>query len=193
MQGSFGIYYKIMQFALFAAFGLSNTIISVLSFNYGMQDKECAKACIKYGIIDSVIVAAVITVLFECLADPLAKLFGMASGEGGEAIQSAVTTAIRIASLGYVFMAFSIAVQGVLQAFRYALFPLLISALRLCVLVLPIAYLFTLSENVLSIVWWTFPIVELITAVISTLLLKYAYKKKVRTMNLAFQSPFLQK
>lgn len=184
LQGSFGIYYKIMQFALFAAFGLSNTIISVLSFNYGMQDKERAKACIKYGIIDSVIVAAVITVLFECLANPLAKLFGMASGEGGEAIQSAVTTAIRTASIGYVFMAFSIAVQGVLQAFRYALFPLLISALRLCVLVLPIAYVFTLSENVLSIVWWTFPIVELITAVISTIILKYAYKKKVHTMNI---------
>lgn len=38
--GSFGIYYKIQQIALFSAFGLSNTIISILSFNYGMQDKK---------------------------------------------------------------------------------------------------------------------------------------------------------
>ena len=30
--GSFGIYYKIQQIALFSAFGLSNTIISILSF-----------------------------------------------------------------------------------------------------------------------------------------------------------------
>ncbi|MGN1327871.1 MAG: MATE family efflux transporter, partial [Clostridia bacterium] len=33
LVGSFGIYYKIQQIALFSAFGLSNTIISILSFN----------------------------------------------------------------------------------------------------------------------------------------------------------------
>ncbi|MCM1367899.1 MAG: MATE family efflux transporter [Roseburia sp.] len=183
LQGSFGIYYKVMQFALFASFGLSNTIISVLSFNYGMEDKQRVKSCIKFGIIDSIIVAAVITVLFEGLAAPLAGLFGMASGEGGEAITATVTTAIRIASIGYIFMAFSVATQGVLQAFRYALFPLLISALRLCVLVLPVAYLFTLSNDVINLVWWTFPIVEFATAAISVMILKFAYNKKVGLMN----------
>lgn len=183
LQGSFGIYYKIMQFALFAAFGLSNTIISVLSFNYGLRDKQRVKACIKFGIIDSVVVAAVITVLFEGLAVPLAELFGMASQTtSGDEIRSVVITAIRIASIGYIFMAFSVAVQGVLQAFRYALFPLLISALRLCVLVLPIAYLFTLSENVVDLVWWTFPITEFATAAISALILKFACAAKVRNL-----------
>ncbi|MDE7212968.1 MAG: MATE family efflux transporter [Anaeroplasmataceae bacterium] len=182
LQGSFGIYYKIMQFSLFAAFGVSNTIISILSFNYGMQNKARVTACIKFGIIDSILVAAIITILFECLAVPLSTLFGMASGEGGEAIQSTVTTAIRIASIGYIFMAFSVAVQGILQAFRYAIFPLLISFLRLCLFVLPVAYLFTLSENVTTLVWWTFPIIEFATAIISALILKYACNKKVRTM-----------
>lgn len=182
LQGSFGIYYKIMQFALFAAFGVSNTIISVLSFNYGLQNKRRVKDCIKYGIFVSLIVAAVITVLFECLAAPLSALFGMASGEGGDEIKTAVASAIRIASIGYIFMAFSVAVQGVLQAFRYALFPLLISFLRLCLLVLPVAYLFTLSNDVVNIVWWTFPIVELVTAAISALILKFAYDKKVKPM-----------
>ena len=182
LQGSFGIYYKIMQFALFAAFGLSNTIISILSFNYGQKNKRRAQDCIKFGILDSLIVAAVITILFECLAVPLAKVFGMASGEGSDAIQATVTTAIRIASIGYIFMAFSVSVQGVLQALRYALFPLFISFLRLCILVLPVAYLFTLSQNAASLVWWTFPIVEFVTAAISALILKFAYDKCVRPL-----------
>ena len=182
LQGSFGIYYKIMQFALFAAFGVSNTIISILSFNYGMQEKSRVIACIKFGIIGSVIVAAVITVLFEALAVPLARLFGMASGEGGEAIQTVVITAVRIASIGYISMAFSVAVQGVLQAFRYAFFPLLISLLRLCALVFPVAYLFTLTRDPLGTVWWTFPIVEAVTAAISALILRVAYNKKVKPM-----------
>lgn len=182
LQGSFGIYYKIMQFALFAAFGVSNTIISILSFNYGLQNKQRVKECIKYGILVSLIVAAIITILFEALAVPLSKLFGMASGENSDGIQSVVTTVIRLASIGYIFMAFSIAVQGVLQAFRYASFPLLISFLRLCLLVFPIAYLFTLSDNVVDIVWWTFPIVEFLTAIVSAFLLNYAYKKKVNSI-----------
>lgn len=179
LQGSFGIYYKVMQFALFAAFGLSNTIISVLSFHFGLRCKARAKACVKWGIADSLIVAAAITALFECLAEPLSRLFGMASGEGSEEICAVVTLAIRIASAGYLFMAFSVAVQGVLQALRYAAFPLLISFLRLCVFVFPVAYLFTLSEQATLLVWLAFPIAELLTAAVSAAILAYACRKRI--------------
>ena len=148
-----------------------------------MQNKQRVKSCIKFGILDSLLVVAIITILFESLAEPLSTLFGMASGEGSDQIQSTVTTAIRIASISYIFMAFSVAVQGVLQAFRYALFPLLISFLRLCLLVLPVAYLFTLSDNAVDLVWWTFLIIEFVTAGISAIILKYVYNKKVLPMN----------
>ena len=53
LVGSFGIYYKIQQIALFSAFGLSNTIISVLSFNYGMRDRKRIDQAIRYGIADT--------------------------------------------------------------------------------------------------------------------------------------------
>ena len=79
-------------------------------------------------------------------------------------------------------MGFSIAVQGILQSLRYALKPLIISFLRLVVFVFPIAYLFTLSENVSNIVWWTFPISEILTSIISLFILKDSYKKKVQNI-----------
>ena len=84
--GSFGIYYKIQQIALFSAFGLSNTIISILSFNYGMQDRKRIDDCIKYGIMDTTIVTLIISILFEVFAYPLANLFGLAGGETKEII-----------------------------------------------------------------------------------------------------------
>ncbi len=182
LQGSFGVYYKIMQFALFAAFGLSNTIITIASFNCGIQDKKRVQQCIKFGIIDAVIISVAITVIFQCLAEPLAKFLGMASGEGGAEIQKAVVMAVRIGSIGYVFMGISVAIQGVLQAFRYAVSPLIISFLRLCAFVFPIAYVFTLADNAINIVWWTFPIAEFLTAIVSVVLLKLAYDKKVKPM-----------
>lgn len=179
--GSFGIYYKIQQIALFSAFGLSNTIISILSFNYGMQDKKRMDDCIKYGIIDAIIVTLIISILFEIFAYPLANLFGLAGGTTKEIIKVCVK-ALRISSIGFVFMGISIAIQGILQSIRYALSPLIISLLRLVIFVFPIAYLFTRSSNVTEIVWWTFPIAEVLTMFISLIILKDSYNKKIKNI-----------
>lgn len=178
LVGSFGIYYKIQQIALFSAFGLSNTIISILSFNYGMKDKERINDCIKYGIIDSILVTLIISVLFEIFARPLTSLFGLTGGATIEIINTC-KIALRIASIGYIFMGFSISIQGILQSLGYSIKPLIISILRLVIFVFPIAYLFTKSENVVNIVWWTFPIAEVLTAIISGFILKRVYKEKV--------------
>lgn len=182
LVGSFGIYYKIQQIALFAAFGLSNTIISILSFNYGMKDKERSKECLKYGIIDTLIVTFVITILFELFARPLSNLFGL-TGDVTEEIITTCTMALRIASLGYIFMGISVSIQGVLQALGYALRPLIISLLRLVIFIFPLVYIFTLSDNVINIVWWAFPIAEILTAFISVLILKKTYKEKISILN----------
>lgn len=178
LVGSFGIYYKIQQIALFSAFGLSNTIISIVSFNYGMKDKQRINDCIKYGIMDTFIVTFVLTLIFEVFAKPLANLFGL-TGDTTKEIIETCEIALRISSIGYIFMGFSVAVQGILQSLRYAIRPLIISLLRLVIFVFPIAYIFTLSNNVVNIVWWTFPIAEILTALISVFILKKSYKERI--------------
>ena len=177
--GSFGIYYKIQQIALFSAFGLSNTIISILSFNYGMQDRKRIDDCIKYGIMDTTIVTLIISILFEVFAYPLANLFGLAGGETKEIIKLC-TIALRISSIGFIFMGISVAIQGILQSIRYALRPLIISLLRLVIFVFPVALLFTKSSDVVKIVWWTFPIAEVLTSIIALLILKDSYNRKIK-------------
>lgn len=177
--GSFGIYYKIRQIALFSAFGLSNTIISILSFNYGMRDKKRIDDCIKYGINDTIIVTLILSVLFELFAHPLSSLFGLTGGSTKKIIE-VCTMALRISSIGFVFMGISIAIQGILQSINYAVRPLIISLLRLVIFVFPITYLFALSDNVTNIVWWAFPIAEILTAIISIFILKDSYNKKIK-------------
>lgn len=179
--GSFGIYYKIQQIALFSAFGLSNTIISILSFNYGMQDRKRIDDCIKYGIMDTTIVTLIISILFEIFAYPLANLFGLAGGETKEIIK-VCTIALRISSIGFIFMGISVAIQGILQSIRYALRPLIISLLRLVIFVFPVALLFTKSSEVVKIVWWTFPIAEILTSIIALFILKDSYNRKIKAI-----------
>ena len=175
INGTYGIYYKIQQIALFACFGLSNTIITVLSFNVGLKDERRIKACIKWGIIDSVIVAAIITILFEVLANPISNLFGLTlTGNNKNQLISLCQISIRIASIGYIFMAISLAIQGILQAYRKSVSPLIISLLRLIILLVPVSLIFIFKDNAKDIVWWSFPIAELLTAVISFLILKFS-------------------
>lgn len=181
LVGSFGIYYKIQQIALFSAFGLSNTIITILSFNFGMQDKKRAKECVKYGITDTLIVMLFIAVLFECIANPLSKLFALSGGASEELI-SVCETATRIGAASFVFMGYVVAVQGVLQALGYAAKPLILSFLRLVVFVFPTAYLFTLSDDVIDIVWWTFFIAEALTCIFAFVFLQQAVKKKINAL-----------
>ena len=178
INGTYGIYYKIQQIALFACFGLSNTIITVLSFNVGLKDERRIKACIKWGIIDSVIVAAIITILFEVLANPISNLFGLTlTGNNKNQLISLCQISIRIASIGYIFMAISLAIQGILQAYRKSVSPLIISLLRLIILLVPVSLIFIFKDNAKDIVWWSFPIAELLTAVISFLILKFSIVK----------------
>ena len=178
INGTYGIYYKIQQIALFACFGLSNTIITVLSFNVGLKDERRIKACIKWGIIDSVIVAAIITILFEVLANPISNLFGLTlTGNNKNQLISLCQISIRIASIGYIFMAISLAIQGILQAYRKSVSPLIISLLRLIILLVPVSLIFIFKDNAKDIVWWSFPIAELLTAVISFLILKFSIGK----------------
>lgn len=182
LSGSYGIYYKLMQISLFASFGLSNTLISITSFNYGMNNEQRVKDTIKHGIIISVIVALILTVFYQVLSSPISQLFALTIEESSIVSKSDIINmcqlALHISTIGYVFMGFSVAIQGILQGFNEVYSPLIISALRLIVLVLPLAYLFTLSENVTTLIWWTFPIAEVITSIASFFLLKNAVKRK---------------
>ena len=143
-----------------------------------MKDRERINDCIKYGIMDTFIVTFILTLIFEVFAKPLANLFGL-TGDTTKEIIETCETALRISSIGYIFMGFSVAVQGILQSLRYAIRPLIISLLRLVIFVFPIAYVFTLSDNVVNIVWWTFPIAEILTALISVFILKKSYKERI--------------
>lgn len=186
LSGSYGIYYKLMQAALFAAFGLSNTLITITSYNYGRKSRERVEQTIKHGLISSVIITAAIALIYQLFAQKIAELFALTIEETSIVAKSDVINtcakALHIATLGYVFMGFSVAVQGVLQGFNEVYSPLIISFLRLIVLVLPLAYIFSLCENPENLIWWAFPIAEVVTAFVSHFLLRKAVKKNLSAL-----------
>lgn len=135
---AYGLYYKIQQFILFAAFGLRDTITPIVSFAFGMRDKRRVKDGIRFGVLYTSVIMLAGTVLLELTAEPLCSAFGL-SGQ----TQSLCVSAVRIISAGFLFAGISLSLQGVFQALDKGLSSLIISLLRQLVLVLPVAWLFS--------------------------------------------------
>ncbi len=179
--GSYGIYYKLRQIARFAAFGLSNATISIVSYNYGRKNLRRVKNCAKQSIFATRIVTLIITILYECLAGPISSLFALTvsstSSTGKGELIGRCKMALYIASSGYVFMGISIAIQGVLQGLNKVYSPVLISFFRLLLFPLPLCFLFLALDTSGFLFWAAFPIAEAITSAFSFLFLHLARRK----------------
>ncbi len=170
---AYGMYYKIQQFIFFAAFGMNNAIIPVIGFNYGMGDKKRISDGINFGIIYTLIIMAVGAIGLQVFAVPLINIFELSAETQGLCVR-----AIRIITLGYLFAGANIAYQGIFQALGCGVRSLVISLLRLIVIALPLAWVFTLFENSDIIVWAAFPIAEA-AALVAALALMHNINKTI--------------
>lgn len=179
---AYGLYYKIQQFILFAAFGLRDAITPIVSFNYGMEDKRRIKEGIKYGLIYTLVIMSIGLVVLEMFANIFTSVFGL-SGE----TESLCISAIRIISLNFLFAGTNIAMQGCFQALGDGMASLIISVLRQFLLVVPVAWLFALLVKYVgapqSVLWITFLIGEGLSAIVSVILIKRVIKNKVDVIN----------
>lgn len=168
---AYGLYYKVQQFILFAAFGLRDAITQVVSFNYGMGSRSRVKEGIRYGLLYTMVIMLIGMAAIELLAVPLSAVFGL-SGE----TQSICISAMRIVSLSFLFAGINVAFQGIFQALEGGLESLIISVLRQFVLVLPVAWGFAQlarqNSDLLWTVWLTFLIAEGVSALVAALFMK---------------------
>lgn len=178
---AYGLYYKIQQFILFAAFGLRDAITPVVSFSYGMKNKNRIKDSIRYGIMYTLIIMIIGTLALGVFATPLCEAFGLSG-----TTEKLCISATRIISLSFVFAGTNVALQGILQALDSGLSSLIISICRQLLFVLPVTWAFSLFVNPnlgnAWILWLTFIIAEAVSAVISILLMRKSYQVKVKTI-----------
>lgn len=178
---AYGLYYKIQQFILFAAFGLRDAITPIVSFNHGMKSKKRVQEGIRYGMSYTLIVMLIGLVALELLANPFSEVFGL-SGE----TKNLCVQAMRIVSLSFLFAGANIAYQGIFQALDAGLQSLVISVCRQLLFVLPVAWGFSLlarqSMDYMWLVWLTFLIAEGISAAIGTGFMVQIHKKVIKTL-----------
>lgn len=178
---AYGLYYKIQQFILFAAFGLRDAITPVVSFSHGMGSKKRISDGIKYGILYTLIIMVLGTLVLEVFAQPLSAVFGLSG-----TTEALCISAMRVISVSFVFAGINIALQGIFQALDCGPHSLIISVCRQFLFVLPVAWGFSkfVAPNLENawLVWLTFPIAELVSAAIGIVLMLKIYRKNIATL-----------
>ena len=172
----FGVYFKLQSFFFMPVFGLNNGLIPVLAYNYGARNKERISESLKFAMMRAVVIMLGGLIVFEVSPGQLLGMFN-----ASDDMKQIGIPALRIICLSFPLAGFSIAMGSIFQAFSESIYSLIISIGRQLVVLIPIAWLLSLTGNV-NLVWWAFPAAELVSLVLSVFFFKRLYFRTVKTL-----------
>lgn len=174
---AYAIYYKVQSLAIIPVTGLCTAIIPIISYNYGAGKNERMKKAIWISFVFNIIYMFVFTLFFALFPRTILSWFGA----------SAEVTAIGIHTLrtigyGFVFYGITSTCIVVLQIFKHWKLSVFVTVFRQLVPALPLIYLVSLLGD-LKLLWWSFPLLELLGAAIGVMGTKRVYCEKVINFN----------
>ena len=163
----FGVYFKLQSFFFMPVFGLNNGITPIIAYNYGARQRKRMVKTIKVSLATAFCLTFIGFVLFESIPQALLGLFN-----ASDDMLKIGVPALRTIGVHYLIAWFCIIAGTVFQALGKAVFSMVVSIMRQLVVLVPAAYLLAKFGG-LHMVWWSFPIAEVMSFIVSlTFLIK---------------------
>ena len=174
--GVFGIYYKLQSFFFMPLFGMNSATISIIAYNYGAKKPDRIVKTLRWacGIAVGIMLAGLLA--FQLAPDVLLGLFNPS-----EDFLAIGTSALRIISFHFPVAAFCIILGACFQALGNGIYSTIVSLCRQLFVLLPVAYLLSLTGEVNN-VWWSFPIAEVVSAAVTFILFRRLYQNKIKPL-----------
>ena len=169
----FGVYFKLQSFVFMPTFGLNNGVIPIIAYNYGARNRSRVVKTIKHSIVYVMSILIIGLIIFQTIPGPLLKLFDASENMLGMGVP-----ALRTISLSFILAGFCIACGSAFQALGNAVYSMVVSVARQLVVLLPAAYILAQFGNV-NLVWWAFPIAELMSLAMTTFFMIKLNKKVI--------------
>lgn len=170
----FGVYFKLQSFIFMPVFGLNNGMVPIVAYNYGAGKKDRLTKTIKLSIVYAVVLMLIGFMVFQIFPAQLFALF-----EASETMLAIGLPALRIISISFLMAGISIVCSSVFQALGNGVYSMIISIARQLVVLLPVAYLLSLTGSV-AYVWWAFPIAEIVAVFMSLFFMSRMYQKVIK-------------
>lgn len=170
----FGVFFKLQSFVFMPVFGLNNGVIPIVAYNYGAKKRKRVLKTIKVAIVFAVSFMLVGFALMQIIPDKLLGIFN-----ASEEMLDIGITALKTISFSFIAAGFSIVMSSTFQAFGKGIYSMLISFARQIVVLIPTAYLLS-KTGVLANIWWAFPIAEIMSVLVASVLFVVLYKKVIK-------------
>ena len=174
--GVFGIYYKLQSLFFMPLFGINNATISILAYNYGARKPKRIVHTLKLATAVAVCIMLVGLAVFQLFPQALLGIFNPT-----EEFLTIGVKALRILCLPFPVAAICISLGASFQALGKGSYSTVVSLCRQLIVLLPVAYLLSLTGDVNN-VWWSFPIAEVMSALVTGLLFAKLYRQKVKPL-----------
>ena len=174
--GVFGIYFKLQSFVLMPLFGINNASISILAYNYGARQPKRITGTLKRALGAAMTIMVTGLLIFQLFPDVLLGLFNPS-----DTFLEIGRSALRIVSTLFPMAAVGIVLGASFQALGNGIYATITSLMRQLVVLLPVAYLLSLTGDVHA-VWWAFPIAEVVSMVTTLLLYWRIYNRQLKPL-----------
>ena len=172
-----GVYFKLQSFVFMPVFGLNNGMIPIIAYNYGAKNKKRIIDTIKLSIIIAIGIMLAGLVLFQTFSVQLLQLFNASDNMLKEGVP-----ALKQISLSFIFAGYCIIVSSVFQALGNGVYSLVVSIARQLLCILPAAY-FLANTFGLHAAWYAFPLAEIVSLTLCTILFKRIYNQKIKIID----------
>lgn len=174
--GVFGIYFKLQSFFFMPLFGINNATISIAAYNYGARNPKRITGTLLRSAVTAMCVMLLGLAAFQLLPDVLLGIFNPTA----EFLRIG-RSALRIISLAFPMAAIGIALSASFQALGDGIYSTITSLCRQMLVLLPAAWLLSLSGEV-TLVWWAFPIAEVVSVAVTLFFYCRIYRQKIKPM-----------
>jgi len=172
----YGVWFKLQGFAFLPIIGMNNGMVPIVAYNYGARKPERITGTIKLAICWALCIMVLAIALFQLVPDKLLSIF-----QASPDMLTIGVPALRTLSLCFVVGGFTIVASAVLQALGKGFLSMSIAIFRQLLLVLPMAFLFSKIGG-LGMVWWAFPIAEVLAGLLAAVYLYRIYHRVIRPL-----------
>lgn len=177
----FGIYFKVQSLFIMPLLGLNNASISIIAYNYGARQPKRITKNVKLAVAAAFGIMLVGFAIFQLFPDKVMGIFASSGGAEAEKMVQLGSTAMRIVSIHFLLASIGIPLSASFQALGNGIYATIVSLCRQLVVLLPAAYLLALSGNV-HLVWWSFPIAEIVSSTLCLLFYARLHKQKIKPL-----------
>ena len=172
----FGIYFKLQSFFFMPLFGINNATISIIAFNYGARKPERITKTLKLACGTALALMITGLLVFQFFPDLLLSMFNPS-----EEFLIIGRSALRIISLSFPMAAIGIALSASFQALGDGIYSTITSLCRQMFVLLPVAYLLSLTGEVNN-VWYAYPIAEIVSGAVTAFFFLRIYRQKIKPL-----------